>query len=200
VGSDELGKVVSEYHKRSFGFASGNFFTELLAAIEVERDAKKYFGPIERAKPLDAIEVSLPDYVSAPQLMKSLKIAREEFWSLNPGLTEKVRSGSLFIPAHYLLRLPWKPGNLSSGETQSDKASLLKEFWNQYAEIPAGFKLKSQPDTNYGKRLNPVKKRVGKRVSFRGGSHYVFCRHCRGFGIRKNDLCKKDSSTNFSIE
>ncbi|MBI2712276.1 MAG: lytic transglycosylase domain-containing protein, partial [Bdellovibrio sp.] len=35
IGTGELEEVAEEYRSRSFGFASGNFFTELLAAIEV---------------------------------------------------------------------------------------------------------------------------------------------------------------------
>ena len=37
VGSDDLDDVVDDYHSRTFGFASSNFFTELLASIEVEK-------------------------------------------------------------------------------------------------------------------------------------------------------------------
>jgi membrane-bound lytic murein transglycosylase D len=47
VGSEELSDLVHEYRSRSFGFASSNFFTELLAAIEVEKNSEKYFGKLK---------------------------------------------------------------------------------------------------------------------------------------------------------
>ena len=39
VGSNDLEEIIEEYHYRAFGFASSNFFSELLAAIEVQRNA-----------------------------------------------------------------------------------------------------------------------------------------------------------------
>ena len=60
VGSDRLDDVVESYRGHSFGFASSNFYTELLAAIEVERHADQYFGKIQRDPPMQAFEVALP--------------------------------------------------------------------------------------------------------------------------------------------
>jgi len=136
VGSDELEDVVSDYKSRTFGFASSNFFTELLAAIEVERNAEKYFGKVERLHPIQSYEVRIPDYVPYENLVQLLKLNSSSIRDLNPGLTEAVFEGKRLIPAGYTLRLPQDP-------TLGSEAAA-RVFMAGYAEIPSVFKLRSQ--------------------------------------------------------
>lgn len=143
VGSDELEELVEEYHSRSFGFASSNFFTELLAAIEVEKNAEKYFGKVERAPALSFGEVILPDYIQLKELSKrthqDLKILKD----LNPGLSESVFTGKLLMPAGYALRIPCAK--------DQDSSVVVKAFFDSYAEIPGHLKLKAQYGTKVKK-------------------------------------------------
>ncbi len=106
VGSESLEDVVADYRSRTFGFASSNFFVELLAAVEVEKNAEKYFGKIERERPVQYVEVKLPHFVPFRELCRFLKLDAREIRELNPGLTEAVLKGSRRIPAGYGLRLP----------------------------------------------------------------------------------------------
>ena len=134
VGSDELEDVVSGYRARTFGFASSNFFTELLASIEVERNVEKYFGKMERDKPRDFVEVPLPDPIRFRDLVQYLKLDPADFRDLNPGLSENVYEGRRMIPAGYRLRI--------SRDGGIDKDAQVRVFLTGYEQIPALYKKK----------------------------------------------------------
>ena len=109
VGSDDLESVVEGYQSRSFGFASANFFTELLAAIEAEREAERYFGLVRRATVEETFEVVLPRSARLSDLSRYLKLDSRRLQELNPALSGGVYSGRVLIPAKYRLRLPADP-------------------------------------------------------------------------------------------
>ncbi len=46
LGSSDINKVVEEYRGPSFGYASMNFYSEFLAAIEVYNNYQQYFGQL----------------------------------------------------------------------------------------------------------------------------------------------------------
>ena len=144
VGSDELEELVSEYRSRSFGFASSNFFTELLAAIEVERNAERYFGKIDREAPTEITEVTLPDYIAFKDLVQFMKMNATDLRVLNPALTEAVFRGERLIPAGYQLRLPVKGATLTAEEGPKAREEAKQNFLAAYAEIPSLYKLRSQ--------------------------------------------------------
>lgn len=147
VGAEDLEEVVSGYRSRSFGFASSNFFTELLAAIEVEKNAEKYFGKVERLSPDSFIEVPIPHYVSLRELVRFLKLDQSRIRELNPGLSEAVLGGRDSIPAGYLLRLP------SDAKDQSQKEAQVRLFTAGYEQIPQIFKQqRGQAPRSYGRR------------------------------------------------
>lgn len=136
VGSDDLEDVVEDYRSRSFGFASSNFFTELLACIEVEKNADKYFGHVERDTPLKFYEVEIPNYIDLRELESFLKLDIASVKELNGGFLESVYKGNRLVPAGYRLRLP-----LPDGQTP-EVAS--KVFLAGYQEIPAMYKFNHQ--------------------------------------------------------
>jgi membrane-bound lytic murein transglycosylase D len=51
VGSSELPKVINEYRGPLFGYASMNFYSEFLAAVEVYNGYQQYFGELALDKP-----------------------------------------------------------------------------------------------------------------------------------------------------
>ncbi len=162
TGTDELEELVSEYRSRSFGFASSNFFTELLAAIEVERNAERYFGKVARETPnTDIAEVVLPDYIAFRDLVGFMKINAAELKALNPALTEAVFKGERLIPAGYALRLPVAGATLVGEGSPKGREEVQKNFMAAYAEIPAIYKQRSQRT----QRLAKVAGRRHRRVS-----------------------------------
>jgi membrane-bound lytic murein transglycosylase D len=145
VGSDQLEDVVADYRSRTFGFASSNFFVELLAAVEVEKNAEKYFGRVEREKPVEFVQVRMPDYVPYRELCRFLKLDPRRLRELNPGLTDAVFTGARWIPAGFGLRLPASP-NPGDGE----KGMVAKLFLAGYEELPSVYKRRGQRLSSYG--------------------------------------------------
>ena len=106
MGTDDIAKIVRGYTSRSFGFASRNFYVSFLAALEIDRNPEKYFGPLQRAPEAHFREVELPAYVSISALTRTLKMNGDKLRELNPALLPPVWAGTQRVPKAYRLRLP----------------------------------------------------------------------------------------------
>src|SRR5438477_8570972 len=106
LGTDDIVRIVRSYNRRTFGFASRNFYVSFLAALEVDRNPEKYFGSLQRQSAVKFQEVQLPAYVSMPTLERALRIEPEKLRALNPALTHAVWDGRQRVPKAYRLRLP----------------------------------------------------------------------------------------------
>ena len=110
LGTDDIAAVVSDYKGRSFGFASKNFYVAFLAALEVDANAERYFGPIDLDPPADFVLASVPDYVEARTLSRALGMNVDELRRFNPALADTVWAGDKFVPRGFELRLPRTSG------------------------------------------------------------------------------------------
>ena len=106
LGTDDIVRIVRQYTSRTFGFASRNFYVSFLAALEIDRNPEKYFGPIERDGEAKFQQVSVPGYVSIKALEGALDIDPAKLRALNPALLRPVWEGRLRVPRAYRLRLP----------------------------------------------------------------------------------------------
>jgi membrane-bound lytic murein transglycosylase D len=109
LGTSDIAVIVKRYQGATFGFASRNFYVAFLAALEVDRNADKYFGPITRLPDTDSTPVELPDYIPVDALAKAFKVDMGALRVLNPALRPPIWSGSRFVPRGYALRLPGTP-------------------------------------------------------------------------------------------
>ncbi len=109
LGTSDIGVIVKRYQGKTFGFASRNFYVAFLAALEVDRHAEKYFGPITRLTDTDSTAVEVPDYVPVDALAKAFKVDMGALRVLNPALRPPIWSGARWVPRGYLLRLPGTP-------------------------------------------------------------------------------------------
>ncbi|GIW40043.1 MAG: hypothetical protein KatS3mg076_0620 [Candidatus Binatia bacterium] len=130
LGTRDIERILREYRSPTFGFASRNFYAEVLAAIEVDAEPERYFGPLSPLAPLETEEVVVPDYVPFRSLARVLGVHPDELAEWNPALTSEVRRGKLHVPRGYLLRLP--PG--------LDRDS----FRIRYARLPANERFAAQ--------------------------------------------------------
>src|SRR5580658_5879331 len=106
LGTSDIAIIVKRYQGATFGFASRNFYVAFLAALEVDRNAEKYFGPITRLPETDSTPVQLPDYIPVVALAKAFKVDMGALRVLNPALRPPIWSGARFVPRGYNLRVP----------------------------------------------------------------------------------------------
>ena len=106
VGSDDFVKINRTYTSRTFGFASRNFFPSFLAALTIDENPEKYFGPLERRPEQKFREISMPAYVRLSTLERALGVDREQLRVLNPAWRSTIFEGTRLVPRGYRLRLP----------------------------------------------------------------------------------------------
>jgi membrane-bound lytic murein transglycosylase D len=106
VGTDDIVKIVRDYHSPSFGFASRNYYVSFLAALAVDRNPEKYFGPIKREPEARFREVTMPGFVTVSALTHALHMSADELRRLNPALLPACWEGRRRVPQGYVLRLP----------------------------------------------------------------------------------------------
>jgi membrane-bound lytic murein transglycosylase D len=109
LGTSDIATIVKRYQGATFGFASRNFYVAFLAALEVDRNAEKYFGPIARLPDAESTTVELPDYIAVDSLAKAFKVDIGALRVLNPALRPPIWNGSRLVPRGYSLRIPDTP-------------------------------------------------------------------------------------------
>src|SRR5437870_4876119 len=110
VGTNDIATIVRDYHGKAFGFAPRNFYVEFLAALDVERDHRTYFGDLHGEPPPRVRERRLERALGIEAAARLARIGRSELASLNPALSTLVVTGRRPIPAGYRLRLPESAG------------------------------------------------------------------------------------------
>jgi membrane-bound lytic murein transglycosylase D len=98
--------IVTRYRSRTFKFASRNFYSEFLAAMQVASDYRSYFGEITLDRPRPSRTVELKGYADLEGLCTHFNVSRETVKALNPALRDPVFQGQKLIPKGYALRLP----------------------------------------------------------------------------------------------
>jgi membrane-bound lytic murein transglycosylase D len=106
LGTSDIAVIVRRYQGSTFGFASRNFYVAFLAALEVDRNAEKYFGPMTHLPETQSTVVEVPDYVPIDALAKAFKVDMGALQVLNPALRPPIWNGSRFVPRGYGLRVP----------------------------------------------------------------------------------------------
>jgi membrane-bound lytic murein transglycosylase D len=98
--------IFESYRSRTFKFASRNFYPEFLAACEVARNYRNYFGELEMDRPAQFQVVALEGYADFEQLCGLYKVPVHIAQALNPALRPPVFNGQKLVPRGYPLRLP----------------------------------------------------------------------------------------------
>lgn len=106
MGTKDIATIVRNYRGPSFGFASRNFYVSFLAALEVDRNAGKYFGQVALATPIDYDRVTLQDYIHAAPLAQAMNTDVATLRIYNPSLLEPVWKGEKRIPKGFGLKFP----------------------------------------------------------------------------------------------
>lgn len=152
VGGTTLVDLIERYDAKSFGFASSNFYSEFIAASEIERDYRTHYGELQREPQLHFDTVQVPDYVPYDTLRKLAGADDEEFRRLNPAYRPTVVDGKLRVPAGDWIRVP---------------AGARQRFEQAYATLTPGQRYSTQAVTTdihvvkRGDSLARIAKRYG---------------------------------------
>lgn len=155
TSSKDIADIIERYEGPAFKFASRNFYPEFLAALEVERNHQRYFGPLDLEAPMHVDVIQAKDYVGIETVASCAGVAPEVIAGLNPSLSHEVRRGKQRIPSGYPIRLP---------------AGTKQTFQQRYAAMPPAKKF-DQPKRLYvthevrrGQTLASIARRYGKTV------------------------------------
>ena len=129
LGTTDIVKIIDDYDGKAFGFASRNFYTEFLAALEVERDYKEHFGEVTIEPRLQYQEIKTQHFLRFSTAAKLARCSVEQLRDLNPGFTNDVFDGKLYVPKGYTLRVP---------------AGRAADFRVSYTKLPASERFSQQ--------------------------------------------------------
>ncbi|ABA59430.1 lytic transglycosylase domain-containing protein [Nitrosococcus oceani] len=107
--TSDIVAIRQNYKSPTFGFASRNFYVAFLAALEVDTNAKLYFGHFQADKPVKSESIELTDFVPAHALQRVLGLDQTTLKQSNPALLSPVWKGHKYLPRGYELRIPCTP-------------------------------------------------------------------------------------------
>ncbi len=154
TGTTDIETIVANYRGRAFGFASRNFYAQFLAVLDVENNARQFFGDV-RLNPAPNFRVVETDaYIDAEVFAQSLGISLGQLRDDNPALRPAVWEGNKRIPSGFPIKV--REEMVSSG--------------NLLASIPNDYKFAVQtPDVAYtvvsGDSLSVIARRFNTSVS-----------------------------------
>jgi membrane-bound lytic murein transglycosylase D len=98
--------IVAKYQSRSFGFASRNFYTAFLAALQIDTNPERYFPNLKIDPPSDTATIAVPGFITVDALADALNVRENALRELNPALTDAVWAGDKYVPRGFELRVP----------------------------------------------------------------------------------------------
>jgi membrane-bound lytic murein transglycosylase D len=99
-------KIREGYLKRSFGFASKNFYPEFLAVAEI-MDSLDYYFPVVKRHPIFVFkEMTLTKALNIPRFARDSNLDLNELKWLNPSFKREVWRGTSLLYSGYTLRVP----------------------------------------------------------------------------------------------
>jgi membrane-bound lytic murein transglycosylase D len=102
----DIATIVRQYQSRSFQFASRNFYTAFLAALEIDTHPEQYFPGLKINSPSDTGVVVVPDFMKTDTLADALNLRESTLRELNPALADSVWGGDKLVPKGFRLRVP----------------------------------------------------------------------------------------------
>jgi membrane-bound lytic murein transglycosylase D len=154
LGTTEIATISKHYDGRTFGFASRNFYAEFLAALDVDRNAERYFGPIHSDRPQQFETVVLDHFYTPATLERAFGVDRETLRKYNQPLRPAVWNGTKYVPRGYSLALP--------------PTTLSRSAEEVFASIPAGErKTEQHRDRYYKVRRGDTLSKIARRYRVR---------------------------------
>lgn len=105
AGTRDIAEL-TDVRKGSFGFASASFYASFLAAIEVEKNAGKYFGEVTMAPPLMGHEIKLDKNLDSAKLVQWFDGNVETAKEYNPHVSTNVWKNHRLLEKGHMIRVP----------------------------------------------------------------------------------------------
>jgi membrane-bound lytic murein transglycosylase D len=105
MGGDYL-SILDKYESKYWGFASKNFYSEFLAALDAAKNFHKYFPLAKPAEPLEFAKLVLKSGSRAAQLRAISRISEGTLRAYNPAISVDIKRSFNRLPSGYALRLP----------------------------------------------------------------------------------------------
>ncbi|MCL7487796.1 MAG: transglycosylase SLT domain-containing protein [Desulfobulbaceae bacterium] len=102
---DGYEQIFNNYESRLFRFASRNFYSEFIAAVNVARRLENDRNII-LDRPEATIMVRMEGFARAEDIRSHFRLSEEDFTRLNPALRKPVLQGKKFIPKNLHVRIP----------------------------------------------------------------------------------------------
>jgi membrane-bound lytic murein transglycosylase D len=109
LGTTDMATIVERYRSRTFGFASRNFYVSVRAAMEIEENPERWFGPVRKDPPENPEILVLDHYYKVRTLADAFRVSPEVLREANPALRDPVWQGQKMVPRGYPLRVPRDP-------------------------------------------------------------------------------------------
>lgn len=111
--------------RKSFGFASRNFYACFLAALEVERNALKYFPTAKWSMPLDRQPLKLSQSIKYSQLLKWFEDDNLKLQIHNPHIMPHAHRYSLVLPHGTQVYIPTDKLDVALSEVKQNKVKEI---------------------------------------------------------------------------
>ena len=102
-------RIFREYDKGHFKFASRNFYSEFLAALESAKELERD-PSVRLERPVPTRTLTLKNKANIHEIRKRFSVSTETLECLNPALRPPVFAGQRHIPKGYVLHLPAPAG------------------------------------------------------------------------------------------
>lgn len=172
--TDNLIEIAKKSRNRRFGFASSNFYASFLAALEVEKNADKYFGSVDWSSQFEFDEVILPRPVRFTSIVQHFVGDEKKAKLYNPHFTKVVNRGYVAIPRGTKIRVPKQTASvfLTSIERAPAKDSSIKTGITEYrvasgdtlSSIAKDFGVSISDLREINGIMNPRALRIGQRL------------------------------------
>lgn len=165
LGTNDLVEIIRNYSSGSFGFASENFYACFLAALEVEKDALKYFGDAKWSREVEAAEIKVTKSLRYKDLLSFFDNDDAKLIDVNPHLSHRVRKGRSSIPRGTFVRVPpvrkqiaenFVKGRLSRSKLRSALRNIPVPLEKEVAKSDDVEKLPPESESGVRPRLEKV--------------------------------------------
>ncbi len=152
TGSRDIGVIVEKHSSRSFKFASKNFYSCFLAAIELADSAHILFPDQEYAPRLVYNDIKLPYYATPQTICTFLGLDEETFSRLNLAIRPAVYQQQSLIPKGTVLHVP--------------EFLTLASAQEAFGKVPDSLKFETPPRPQYyrvrpGDNLYAISRKFG---------------------------------------